>query len=100
VATGTESANEGGAALPRAGPMPAPDVVAACEETRSRLDEAGDELVPCDASPDLRELLAFLGLSEVVPCVPESGLEPVGEAEEREPARGVQEEGDPGDPVA
>jgi ABC-type transporter Mla MlaB component len=52
-----------------------------------------------DASPELRELLALVGLSEVVPCVPGSGLEVVGEAEEREPARRVEEEGDPGDPI-
>jgi ABC-type transporter Mla MlaB component len=94
--------------------MASPDVVAACDETRSRLDECSDELVPCDvrsvrdpdaatidalarlqlsarrhgrriglkdASPELRDLLALVGLSEVVPCVPDSGFEPVREAE-------------------
>ena len=52
------------------------------------------------ASPELRELLALMGLSEVLPCAEGSGLETVGEAEQREPAGGVQEEGDAGDPVA
>jgi ABC-type transporter Mla MlaB component len=53
-----------------------------------------------NASPELQELLAAVGLSEVLPCAEGSGLETVGEAEQREPAGGVQEEGDAGDPVA
>jgi ABC-type transporter Mla MlaB component len=115
VATGDEDARNGGCfALPRAGPMPTPAVLAACNEARDRLDAAGHELVPCDvaavthpdagtvdalarlqvsarrrgrriglqgASPELRDLLALMGLSEAVPCVPESGLEAVGETE-------------------
>ena len=52
-----------------------------------------------DASPELQRLLCLLGLDEVLPCGPASGLEPRGEAEEREQARGVQEERDPGDPA-
>ena len=52
-----------------------------------------------NASPELRELLALVGLSDVVPCAAASGFEAVGEAEKREPARRVQEEGDAGDPV-
>jgi ABC-type transporter Mla MlaB component len=134
LATGREHAHDGGGfVLSRAGPMPSRDVVVACDQARTRLDESGDELVPCDvrsvtepdaatidalvrlqlsarrrgrriglrdASPELRDLLALMGLSEVVPCVAGSGLEPVGEAEEREPTRRVEEEGDPGDPIA
>jgi ABC-type transporter Mla MlaB component len=129
-----EHADDGGRfALPGAAPMPSRDVVAACDEARTRLEDCPDELVPCDvrlvrrvdaatidalarlqlsarrrgrriglrdATPELRDLLALMGLSEIVPCVPESGLDAVGEAEEREPARRVEEEGDPGDPIA
>ena len=43
--------------------------------------------------PDLRELLVLVGLEELA-------VEVVGQPEEREVARGVEEEGDPGDPVA
>jgi anti-anti-sigma regulatory factor len=49
------------------------------------------------ASPQLRELLAFVGLSEVLPFSGRSGLEARGQAEEREQRGGVEEEGDPGD---
>ncbi|MEX0816403.1 MAG: hypothetical protein WD027_03075 [Gaiellales bacterium] len=52
-----------------------------------------------DASPELQGLLCLLGLDEVLPCGGESGLESRGQAEEREQARGVQEERDPGDPA-
>ena len=47
----------------------------------------------------LQELLALVGLDEVVPCPAGSALEPGGQAEQREQPRGVQEEGDPGDPA-
>jgi ABC-type transporter Mla MlaB component len=51
------------------------------------------------ACRDLQDLIALMGLSDVVPPAPGLSLEPRGEAEEREPARGVEEEADPGDPV-
>ena len=51
------------------------------------------------ACGDLKDLLAFTGLSEVVPCV-DSVLETRGQAEQREPAGGIEEEGDPADPIA
>jgi ABC-type transporter Mla MlaB component len=51
-----------------------------------------------DATPELRGLLDLMGLDEALPCGGASGLEPCGEAEEREQARGVEEERDPGDP--
>lgn len=60
----------------------------------------GAELLLRNASADLRELLEFAGLCEVVGVCPTSGVEVEGQAEEREPARGVQEEGDPADPIA
>jgi ABC-type transporter Mla MlaB component len=51
---------------------------------------------------ELRELVALCGLSEVLPCAEASasGVEPIRQAEEREPARGVEEERDAGDPIA
>jgi ABC-type transporter Mla MlaB component len=52
------------------------------------------------ACGELQDLIALMGLSDVVPLAPGLSLEPWGEAEEREPARRVEEEADPGDPVA
>lgn len=51
----------------------------------------------CADCDELRELLALAGLEDVLPC---SAVELGGEAELREDAVGVEEEGDPGDPVA
>jgi ABC-type transporter Mla MlaB component len=51
------------------------------------------------ACGELRALLELTGLSEVVPCSG-SELEPRRQAEQGEPPRGVEEEGDPIDPVA
>ena len=59
----------------------------------------GGELRLSDTSTDLRELLDFCGLAEAVPCVEGSGLEGEGQPERREEPRGVEEEGDPADPV-
>ena len=53
-----------------------------------------------DPSTELLELVGLAGLGEVLPCAPVSGLEVVGQPEEREVALGVEEEGDSGDPVA
>lgn len=50
-----------------------------------------------DASSELRELLALVGLRDVVPCSVGLGLEARRQAEEREEPRGVEEEGDPAD---
>ncbi len=52
-----------------------------------------------DACVELQELIALMGLGEVLPCDARSGLEPRGQAEEREQACGVQEEADSGDPT-
>ena len=48
-------------------------------------------------SAELRELLVFSGLDDVVPLVAASGVESRGQPEEREQALGVEEEADPGD---
>ena len=53
-----------------------------------------------NASPDLRELVAFVGLAEVLPCSTASAIESGGQAEQREEPGGVEEERDPADPPA
>lgn len=50
------------------------------------------------ASPELQELLAFLGLSDVLPLGPALRLgRPGGQTEERKQRRGVEEGGEPDD---
>jgi hypothetical protein len=60
------------------------------------LRRAGSGVTLERASPELRDLLAFAGLTGVLPCsaLP---LQPLGEPEHREEAGGVEEERDPGD---
>lgn len=48
----------------------------------------------------LQELLAFMGLGDILPLCAELPLDSRRQAEEREQARGVKEEADPGDPTA
>ena len=52
------------------------------------------------APDELRKLIALLGLAGVLPLGAPLRLETVGQAEEREQCRGVQEEDDPPDLVA
>jgi hypothetical protein len=52
------------------------------------------------ASPDLRDLVAFAGLAEILPCPTDSVAEPARQPEQREEPGGVEEEGDPADSVA
>ena len=80
--------------------MAAVDVLArACLSVR----RAGCDLRIAEASPALRALLELAGLEEAIPCEPGaeagSGRDAEGHAEGREEARGIQEEGDPADPV-
>jgi anti-anti-sigma regulatory factor len=49
------------------------------------------------ASPELHELVAFMGLSGVVPLNERSGLEARRQTEEREQRGGIEEEGDSAD---
>jgi len=49
------------------------------------------------ASGDLQDLLALMGLGEIVPLDPGLRVQTRGEPEEREVALGVEEETDPGD---
>jgi hypothetical protein len=60
----------------------------------------GCRIVLRDASTELDELLAFAGLGDVIPSVAGSVVEPVGDPEEREQVRGVEEEADAGDATA
>jgi ABC-type transporter Mla MlaB component len=65
----------------------------------------GAQLRLSGAQPDLHALLAFTGLSAVVPCADDagatdgSGLDPRRQPEQRKEALGVEEERDPADPV-
>ena len=52
------------------------------------------------ASAELVELLSLAGLLGVLPVNGPSGVEPRRQPEQREERGGVEEEGDPGDPVA
>jgi ABC-type transporter Mla MlaB component len=72
------------------------DALARLALTARRL---GRNLTIRGACGELRKMLAFAGLDEVLPCGADSGLEPWGQPEEREQARGVEEEADPGDPI-
>lgn len=53
-----------------------------------------------EAPGELRDLLSLTGLSDVVPVWAGLPLELRGQAEQREQTRGVEEEGDPVDPIA
>jgi STAS domain len=60
----------------------------------------GTRLELRDAPRELRELLDLAGLADVVRCPEPLPVEVGGQAEQREEPRGVEEEADPGDPVA
>lgn len=73
------------------------DALARLQLTARRL---GRRVQLLDARGELQGLLTLTGLTDLVPPCAELPLEPRGEAEEREPARGVEEERDPADPAA
>jgi len=110
------------------GPMATADAAALCEDLRVALDQSRADLVLCDlgalpdadlgtvdalarlqltsrrlgcqvsvrnAPPGLGDLLLLAGLGQVVRL----WVEASGQAEEREEALGVEEEGDPADPA-
>ena len=52
-----------------------------------------------DPSTELLELVGLAGLGGVLPCVAESGLEVIGQPEQRKESLGVEEERDAGDPA-
>ncbi|MGH2429177.1 MAG: STAS domain-containing protein [Candidatus Limnocylindria bacterium] len=73
------------------------DALARLQLTAQRL---GCKVWLHDASSELRELLALVGLRDVVPCSAELRVEAKGQVEEREEPCGVEEEADPADPTA
>jgi ABC-type transporter Mla MlaB component len=73
------------------------DALARLQLTARRLGS----FVHLDHAPaELRELLALAGLGEVVRCSADSAVEVRRQPEQRKELRGVEEEDDPGDPVA
>jgi anti-anti-sigma regulatory factor len=52
-----------------------------------------------DPPPELRDLLQFVGLDEALPATRGLCVEPVGEPEQREEPRRVEERVEPGDPA-
>ena len=70
------------------------DALARLQLTARRL---GRRVQLRQACGELQDLLAFVGLGEVLPCGGPLGLQPRGQAEEREQALGVEEEADPCD---
>jgi ABC-type transporter Mla MlaB component len=72
------------------------DLVARLQLTDRRL---GRQVRLLDACGELQDLIELTGLSEFLTCTLELPLEPRGEAEQREPPSGVEEEADPADPI-
>jgi anti-anti-sigma regulatory factor len=72
------------------------DALAQLQLTARRL---GRQVRLRHAGGELQDLLALMGLTEVVPVCAELPPEPRGKAEEREEARGVEEKADPDDPT-
>ena len=73
------------------------DALARLQLTARRL---GREIGLRHASRELCELLDFAGLSEVIRLSAGSRIDAGRQAEQREEGRGVEEEGDPADPIA
>jgi anti-anti-sigma factor len=73
------------------------DVLARLQLTARRL---GCRLCLRDASLELRDLIAFTGLEDVLPLDAALRVESGRQTEEGEEARGVEEERDPADPGA
>jgi ABC-type transporter Mla MlaB component len=71
------------------------DALARLQLTARRV---GRQLRLRHACEGLRDLLALTGLEDVIPCGG-SAFESAGQAEQREQARRVEEERDPGDPA-
>lgn len=73
------------------------DALARLQLTARRL---GGEIRLLGACDRLHELLHLMGLGSIVLPCDELPLEARRKPEEREPSRGIQEEGDPSDPIA
>lgn len=59
----------------------------------------GGRIVLLGASAELTALLTLTGLRDAIPSAVGSGVEPVGQSEEREEVRRVEEEADAGDQI-
>jgi ABC-type transporter Mla MlaB component len=73
------------------------DALARMQLTAVRL---GSRLRLCGAGSELQAFLALVGLSDVLPLRPDSRLQVVGQPEQREQGRGVQERVERGDPAS
>ena len=73
------------------------DALARMQLTALRLGRRVELRAAC---AELRHLLAWMGLEDLIPLCPELSLEPERQAEKREQARSVQEEADPADPIS
>jgi len=73
------------------------DALARLQLTALRL---GRRITLRNACGEVQDLLALVGLVELLPSVDRSGPESVGQSEQREQVRGVEEEADPRDPIA
>ena len=73
------------------------DALARLQLTALRL---GRRVELIDAGEELRDLLAWMGLDDVIPLCAKLSLEPERQSEQREQTRGVQEEADPADPIS
>ncbi len=72
------------------------DVLARLQLTARRL---GLDVGLRNASDELLELIALIGLRDVLPVCAASRIEPGGQTEEGEQSLGVEEEADPADPT-
>ena len=72
------------------------EALARAQLTARRLGAQVRLRAPCDR---LRDLLAFVGMADVLPSSGSLWLDPRRQAEEREQACGVEEEADPSDPA-
>ncbi|HET6715069.1 MAG TPA: hypothetical protein VFI59_15355 [Actinomycetota bacterium] len=73
------------------------ETLARMQLTASRL---GRRIVLLEASAELMALLSLTGLRGAIPSAVGSSVEPVGQSEEREEVRRVEEEADAGDAIA
>ena len=92
--------SDGGDVICDVGAVVSPDAgtVEALARMQLTARRLGRRLMLRRACGELRDLLALSGLKDVLPC-DELPLEASGQAEHREPPSGVQEEGDPADPI-
>jgi ABC-type transporter Mla MlaB component len=84
------------------GPLTQPDAVTVDALARLQLiaRRLGGEIRLCHACGKLRELIALIGLDDVVPLCECLALEPQWQTKKGKQPRGIEEEADPADPTA